>query len=323
MPGEGVTVDRTALIRKLFGPSFRISRWWFGGASGHDGIDLPARTGTPIRALSSGRVSYARDARTDPNAGRAWAIGAGKVVNIDIDSRYTTQYAHMQDIFVKPGQYVKAGTIIGTVGSTGGLPNSPGANFGASSAHLHFGLWDHKLNKHIMPDAYLQAVARGDTWGEGSDVLGAWGDHVKYPTGHILTQKDVYDIVEKLQDIGMFDGQGPLAGAIGRQIVTGILLRHVGEPWNKDLQATLQAEFNQGATEATALGGAGNPLNVIAQPVMAIGDLATKAADPANWVRIFAILAGAGLVAIGGIGVLRSTGTAPSVSIPRPGANVA
>lgn len=315
MAGEGVTADRLALVRRLFGANFRISRWWFGGASGHDGIDLPAKPGTPIRALSSGRVSYARDARTDPNAARAWAIGAGKVVNIDIDSRYTTQYAHMQDIFVRPGQYVKAGTIIGTVGSTGGLPNSAGANFGASNAHLHFGLWDHKLNKHILPDAYLQAVARGDTFSDG-DILGAWGDHVKYPTGHILTQKDVYDIVEKLQDIGMFDGQGPLAGVVGRQIVTGILLRHVGEPWNKELQSTLQAEFNQSATEAADLGGT-------APAILAIGEFVGAAMDPANWVRIFAILAGVGLVAVGGIGVLRSTGTAPAVSIPRPGATVA
>lgn len=221
MAGEGVTPDRLALVRKLFGSSFRISRWYFGAPGapgGHDGIDLPARTGTPIRALASGRVSYARDARTDGNAGRAWAIGGGKVVNIDINNRYTTQYAHMQDIFVKPGQYVTKGQIIGTVGSTGGLPNSPGANFGASNAHVHFGLWDHSTNKMVVPDAFLQAVARGDTTFEG-DMLGAWGDHIKYPTGHVLTQKDVYDIVEKLQDIGMFDGQGPLAGAIGRQIV--------------------------------------------------------------------------------------------------------
>lgn len=312
MAGEGVTADRLALVRKLFGPNFRISRWWFGGASGHDGIDLPARPGTPIRALSSGRVSYARDARTDPGAGRAWAIGAGKTVNIDIDSRYTTQYAHMQDIFVKPGQYVKAGTIIGTVGSTGGLPNSPGANFGAGSAHLHFGLWDHRLNKHVLPDQYLTAISKGDTFG---DIQGAWADQIKFPTGHILTASDVETIIETLDKNGWFDSGNVVAGVTGpvaKEITRQVLMRHVGQPWNRELLGTLQSELLASADQADDLGGA-------AQLAASVGDFLAKLADPANWVRILAIFAGAGLVAVGGLGVLRSTGTAPSVTIPRPG----
>lgn len=92
-------------------------------------------------------------------------------------------------------------------------------------------------------------------------VVGAWGDLVSYPSGHTLTQSDVNDIVSKLKSAGYFGQNGlipDLSGAAAEGVTRSILTSHVGEPWNKALEDTLQGEFNNGAKNATALGGLAN-----------------------------------------------------------------
>lgn len=83
----------------------------------HNGVDLAAPKGTPIRVVSDGVVVFA-----DRYA------GYGNLVVVRHKQDYTTHYGHCDKINVRPGQKVKAGTIIGLVGSTG-LSNGP---------HLHF-----------------------------------------------------------------------------------------------------------------------------------------------------------------------------------------
>jgi len=87
----------------------------------HTGIDIRAKIGTPVRASRGGRVTFAEmDKR-----------GGGLMV--DVTSFYEGQvwvfrYAHLNKIAVQKGQKVKAGHLLGRVGSTG---NSTGP-------HLHF-----------------------------------------------------------------------------------------------------------------------------------------------------------------------------------------
>jgi len=83
----------------------------------HTGIDLPAASGTPIRAAAGGKVVH---------AGR-WG-GYGNCVIVDHNGRFATLYAHCSGIAAGVGQAVEAGEIIGYVGSTG-LSTGP---------HLHF-----------------------------------------------------------------------------------------------------------------------------------------------------------------------------------------
>jgi murein DD-endopeptidase MepM/ murein hydrolase activator NlpD len=83
----------------------------------HAGTDLGAPMGTPIVAAAKGQVETAD-----------WVGGYGLAVTINHSSAQQTLYGHMSEIYVRPGQLVEQGTVIGRVGSTG---NSTGP-------HLHF-----------------------------------------------------------------------------------------------------------------------------------------------------------------------------------------
>lgn len=74
----------------------------------HRGIDLAAAHGTPITATSDGIVSSA-----------TWAGGYGLMVALENARGVETRFAHMSRMAVAPGQRVKAGQVIGYVGSTG------------------------------------------------------------------------------------------------------------------------------------------------------------------------------------------------------------
>ena len=74
----------------------------------HDGLDVAARTGTPVYATADGVVSRAET-----------APGYGKLVVIDHGYGYRTYYAHNSKIYVKVGQRIKRGDKITAVGNTG------------------------------------------------------------------------------------------------------------------------------------------------------------------------------------------------------------
>ena len=83
----------------------------------HKGVDYAARVGTPIAATSDGIVARA-----------GWAGGYGRQVRIDHGGGMTTSYSHMSGFAVAPGGHVRAGQVIGYVGSSG-LSTGP---------HLHY-----------------------------------------------------------------------------------------------------------------------------------------------------------------------------------------
>lgn len=82
----------------------------------HEGTDFAASLGTPLHAMSSGKVVHA-----GPMG------GYGNLVMVDHGGGITTRYAHMSQVNVRSGQTVKAGQRIGAVGSTGQ----------STGAHLH------------------------------------------------------------------------------------------------------------------------------------------------------------------------------------------
>ena len=111
-----------------------------GVTSFHGAIDIPSRTGTPIKAAAGGVVILAR-----------YYGQAGNTVFIDHGGGMTTLYFHMSAINVTPGQTVITGDTIGKVGNTGR----------SSGPHLHFEvrLKDPSSVSCSLP--YLDPTSRG------------------------------------------------------------------------------------------------------------------------------------------------------------------
>ncbi len=87
------------------------------GRSPHDGIDLAAPAGTPVRTAAEGSVLFAGPQQ-----------GYGLLVIIEHAHGLVTVYAHNRDLRVRTGQPVREGQVIATVGESGKT----------SGPHLHF-----------------------------------------------------------------------------------------------------------------------------------------------------------------------------------------
>lgn len=83
----------------------------------HLGTDYRAPVGTPVVTIGSGRVSF---------AGRKG--GEGNMVEVTHANGYQTMYLHLSRVFVRAGEHVETGKIIGLVGSTG-LSTGPHLDF--------------------------------------------------------------------------------------------------------------------------------------------------------------------------------------------------
>ena len=75
----------------------------------HYGVDFAAKEGTKIKAMLDGTATM-----VEPDL-----FYTGGTLIFDHGHGISTLYMHMQKIYVKKGQNVKQGEIIGTVGSTG------------------------------------------------------------------------------------------------------------------------------------------------------------------------------------------------------------
>ncbi len=83
----------------------------------HKGIDIAGTLYSPVIAAADGKVvSVSKDTLY------------GNMVVIEHNTNYRTMYGHLDSIYVKPGDAVTAGKIIGTLGSTGR----------STSPHLHY-----------------------------------------------------------------------------------------------------------------------------------------------------------------------------------------
>jgi RHS repeat-associated protein len=92
------------------------------GPSTHTGIDVKAPVGSKVVAAGDGKV-----VNQQPNPSKTY----GNQVVINHGDGVYTQSAHLDSTTVKPGDAVKAGDEIGTVGRTGNTPK-------AGDSHLHF-----------------------------------------------------------------------------------------------------------------------------------------------------------------------------------------
>ncbi|MCP5468009.1 MAG: M23 family metallopeptidase [Deltaproteobacteria bacterium] len=98
------------------GFGYRVSPW-ARRVKMHNGIDIAAAYGTPIKAPSDGVVSFA-----------AHKGGYGRTIMIDHGFGIQTLYGHTSEVFVEEGDQVQKGQIIAAVGSSGA----------STGPHLHY-----------------------------------------------------------------------------------------------------------------------------------------------------------------------------------------
>lgn len=78
------------------------------GSGNHQGVDIAAGPGQPVKASADGIVMRAGEEG-----------GLGRAVFLTHGYGLTTRYGHLSAVTVRPGQRVKRGDVIGRVGNTG------------------------------------------------------------------------------------------------------------------------------------------------------------------------------------------------------------
>lgn len=116
---------RRYLVRPLDGPVLSPFGWRVHPVlkreEMHEGVDIGAPLGTPVRAAAAGKVHTVSD-----------SASLGKTVIIEHSSELSTVYGHLGDVLVSPGDFVSSGQVIARVGKTGIT----------ATAHLHFEVRD-------------------------------------------------------------------------------------------------------------------------------------------------------------------------------------
>lgn len=102
----------------------------------HQGQDITVPSGAPIFSPADGVVK------------RAYYIGGfGNHIKLEHSSGYSTTYAHLSKIFVRHGQKIKRGTIIGETGNTGR----------STAPHLHYEVHYRGTPKNPLDYFFTQA----------------------------------------------------------------------------------------------------------------------------------------------------------------------
>lgn len=135
-------VDRVPLRKPLEGPLEVTSTFgprmdpFYGRPALHTGLDLHESAGEMVEATAAGTVTIAGSEG-----------GYGNMVEVDHGDGLATRYAHLSAIDVGVHQKVKAGDVVGRVGSTGR----------ATGPHLHY---ETRINgEAVDPARFLRAGA--------------------------------------------------------------------------------------------------------------------------------------------------------------------
>ncbi len=108
----------------------------------HAGLDIAAKSGTPIYVPQKGVVVYSGAYK-----------GYGNIVVVQHQADVYTLYGHTSQYFVRPGQPVYKGQVIALVGSTGR----------STGPHLHFEVRQNK--GYVNPKDYLSYLEQRDQSG--------------------------------------------------------------------------------------------------------------------------------------------------------------
>lgn len=110
----------------------------------HKGVDLSCKRGVPVYATGDAIVQM-----TDQGKRRR---GYGRQILLNHEFGYQTRYAHLNKIFVKEGDRVSRGQLIGEVGSTGG----------STGPHLHYEVI--YMGRNVNPVNYFNRNMSSDEY---------------------------------------------------------------------------------------------------------------------------------------------------------------
>jgi len=103
----------------------------------HKGVDFAGREGADVIAVGAGVVTWAES-----------RYGYGNLVEINHGNGLVTRYGHNKEIKVKPGDVVRKGQVISTMGSTGR----------STGPHVHFEVYKH--GRAVDPATYINRTYR-------------------------------------------------------------------------------------------------------------------------------------------------------------------
>ncbi len=104
----------------------------------HDGVDIAAPSGAPVKAAAAGRVVYS-----------GWSSGYGNLVEIDHGGGWITRYGHNAANLVAVGAKIADGQQVAVVGQSGR----------ATGSHLHFEV--RHDGKAVPPEMFLGQELKG------------------------------------------------------------------------------------------------------------------------------------------------------------------
>ena len=117
----------------------------------HRGVDMSCKRGVPVYATGDAIVQM-----TDEGQRRR---GYGRQILLNHEFGYKTRYAHLHKIFVKEGDRVTRGQLIGEVGSTGG----------STGPHLHYEVI--YMGRHVNPVNYFNRNMTSDEYKQLMDKM--------------------------------------------------------------------------------------------------------------------------------------------------------
>jgi murein DD-endopeptidase MepM/ murein hydrolase activator NlpD len=129
-----------SMVTMEFGPNIHpfTNSWYI-----HKGLDIAGPIGLPIVASANGRIIETKYDR---------ASGYGLSIMIEHKYGFRTKYTHLNSILVSPGQVVKQGQRIGTMGNTGI----------STGSHTHFELL---LGTQVLdPASFLKIHSNFQRW---------------------------------------------------------------------------------------------------------------------------------------------------------------
>lgn len=130
--------------------------------AGHGGIDYPQPTGTPVRAIGDGIITYSG----------WWNQNAGNTRTVTLDGGGLQSInCHLVNLAgPRVGSRVRAGDVIGYVGSTGR----------STGPHLHHELWLNGVKKAGAD--YWRYIDRGRVVGSGAGAGSGAGNEASKPS---------------------------------------------------------------------------------------------------------------------------------------------